>query len=251
MQKIVDYPAGHSMDTDWFAVDEKGNVGLFNSCGEGALPIQVERETAWEDFFLKHTIPLEKGLRQLFLNEQTLNRLIDRCTARSTERVMDGWLTDGCIVILNEGYTWEDLDMEKYFVHADDFALQLSPHKPVYLLCSTWQEEWKIEDAIKNKVVAKACPFSLYADDGSDNRITINELGFFVYNHSPNDWATEPYKRVCVAETPLNKSLLNEKDIEEIPLFAEISFEQHPYLQPTDYLSCRTFLDEEDEEEVK
>ncbi len=33
-----DFPAGHSMDTDWFALDEEGHVGRFDTGEDGALP---------------------------------------------------------------------------------------------------------------------------------------------------------------------------------------------------------------------
>lgn len=33
-----DYPAAHSMDTQWFAVDQDGHVALFNSSEHGAVP---------------------------------------------------------------------------------------------------------------------------------------------------------------------------------------------------------------------
>lgn len=36
-----DFPAAHSMDTDWFAVDNDGNVALRSSCEEGAVPIGI------------------------------------------------------------------------------------------------------------------------------------------------------------------------------------------------------------------
>lgn len=35
---LTDYPAAHSMDTDWFAVDADGKIGLFNTNEDGALP---------------------------------------------------------------------------------------------------------------------------------------------------------------------------------------------------------------------
>lgn len=37
-QSAQDYPAAHSMDTDWFAVDQEGNIGLFRTSEDGALP---------------------------------------------------------------------------------------------------------------------------------------------------------------------------------------------------------------------
>lgn len=35
---MADFPAAHSMDTDWFAVDADGNVGIFWSNEGGAIP---------------------------------------------------------------------------------------------------------------------------------------------------------------------------------------------------------------------
>ncbi|MEI8044779.1 MAG: hypothetical protein WCL11_25430, partial [Verrucomicrobiota bacterium] len=35
----LDFPCAHSMDTSWFAVDAEGNVGLFNTSEDGALPL--------------------------------------------------------------------------------------------------------------------------------------------------------------------------------------------------------------------
>ncbi len=33
-----DYPAAHSVDTEWFAIDEDGYIALFGSGLEGAVP---------------------------------------------------------------------------------------------------------------------------------------------------------------------------------------------------------------------
>src|SRR5947209_1888144 len=46
-----DYPAAHSMDTDWYAVDRDGHVALFNSGEAGAVPdfAHTENETPREE----------------------------------------------------------------------------------------------------------------------------------------------------------------------------------------------------------
>jgi hypothetical protein len=36
-----DFPAAHSMDTDWFAVDKCGHVALFRSGESGAVPLEA------------------------------------------------------------------------------------------------------------------------------------------------------------------------------------------------------------------
>jgi hypothetical protein len=39
----LDFPCAHSMDTSWFAVDAEGNVGLFDTSEDGALPLAAFR----------------------------------------------------------------------------------------------------------------------------------------------------------------------------------------------------------------
>ncbi len=38
----IDYPAAHSMDTYWFAVDEVGHIGMFYSGENGHVPDLAE-----------------------------------------------------------------------------------------------------------------------------------------------------------------------------------------------------------------
>jgi len=40
----ADFPAAHSMDTDWFAVDQAGYVALFDSRENGPLPPDADRQ---------------------------------------------------------------------------------------------------------------------------------------------------------------------------------------------------------------
>src|SRR4051812_32730243 len=37
----ADFPAAHSMDTHWFAVDADGHVGRFSSGESGAVPVNA------------------------------------------------------------------------------------------------------------------------------------------------------------------------------------------------------------------
>src|SRR5579875_3709198 len=37
-EQADDFPAAHSMDTSWFAVDGSGNIGLFTSHEHGPVP---------------------------------------------------------------------------------------------------------------------------------------------------------------------------------------------------------------------
>jgi len=56
---MKDFPAAHSNDTDWFAVDEDGNLALFEPRSEGASPAGWSEESfsnSWYDLSQKENI---------------------------------------------------------------------------------------------------------------------------------------------------------------------------------------------------
>ena len=46
----ADFPAAHSMDTVWFAIDRDGHVGYFDTGEGGAVPVGAALEDPWELF---------------------------------------------------------------------------------------------------------------------------------------------------------------------------------------------------------
>ena len=240
--KEIDYPAGHSMDTDWFAVDKNGDIGFFDTGQEGAYPFQVDKEISWAELFWKHTIPITKGLKQLFLDESTLKQLLARCTTDALEKMTsDDYWGDGYILWLNDGKTWEDLYLEEYFAESkEDFALLLSPNVSVFLIDNAYYVQDKIVNAIKNGVVYKACAFTMYPEEGDAERVTVSELGAFVYENENFD--RDPYERLCGSGIPLNISLFSGDRSRGIPKFAEIAFSEQKFIQPMAHFSCRSYV---------
>ncbi|MGK7942648.1 MAG: hypothetical protein AB4062_21310 [Crocosphaera sp.] len=84
---MIDYPASHSMDTEWFAIDKDGNIGVFDSGENGAVPDSSYRVERLGDLFLKlaeksdnrvlqWNIPGENIIKNLTL--ETLQNKIDK-----------------------------------------------------------------------------------------------------------------------------------------------------------------------------
>jgi hypothetical protein len=48
----ADYPAAHSMDTTWFAVDRDGRVGMFDSGENGAVPQAAQMDLRRDELLL-------------------------------------------------------------------------------------------------------------------------------------------------------------------------------------------------------
>jgi len=47
-QMVPDFPAAHSMDTEWFAIDQDGHVACFDSSTMGAVPAGQTQEDGYE-----------------------------------------------------------------------------------------------------------------------------------------------------------------------------------------------------------
>ena len=238
--KTIDFPAGHSMDTDWFAVDKDGNIGFFDSGSGGVVPIQIVSEDLSFDLFYKYAKPVSKGLRELLLDETTIQNLLSKCTAEAVEEIcIDSFVfCEGCLLLLNEGKTWEDLEMADYYAQStQEFALLLSRDIPLYMLSGIYNNCDILVNAVKKNVVAKARAFELY-----DNIVdtALCELGGFVYTYD-DDWSNEPYMRLNIPEQPLHITQFNIPETEPIPNFSDISFKDKKYIHPMEYMSSKSY----------
>ena len=65
MKTMKEFPATHSMSTEWFVVDEEGNIALFDFDENGPVPVDIPVEsssclmTSEEDFGEKDSDEIE------------------------------------------------------------------------------------------------------------------------------------------------------------------------------------------------
>ncbi len=45
-----DFPATHSVDTDWFAIDKEGNIAIFDADHDGTVPELYHQSESFSDF---------------------------------------------------------------------------------------------------------------------------------------------------------------------------------------------------------
>ena len=131
--KTVDFPAGHSMDTEWFAVDKDGNIAIFNSNNEGAVPIDVEPDLFFVDLLEKYSEQITKSLRKFYLSEVVLDILLHKCDFDSLKRLEEDNFSRYFILLLNKGKKWEDLNFEDGLANGSSSAISLSPNDPLFL----------------------------------------------------------------------------------------------------------------------
>ena len=243
--KTIDFPAGHSMDTEWFAVDKDGNVAVFDSRQEGAVPIEIESQTIWLELFEKYAQPITPILKQLYLDKKVIDNLLQKCDVVTLQKIISNeYAVDGCIFLLTEGKKWEDLGFEKILLKekcCDETVLCLSQNIPLFLTSSIYRIRKEFIAAIKNNTIAKACDFETLC---IDERSGIKDLGIFFYDHDSNDRSTKPYYKVHTPEISLKAAQIAPDLADKIPHLKDVSFENQYWIQPMEFLSCTNYLNE-------
>jgi len=246
--KTLDFPSGHSMDTEWFAVDKDGNIAFFDSDAEGAVPIEIPEQTEWSVFFRDFSVTITPALKQLYLDEKVINKILKKCNTECLNRIQnEEYITECFIVLLNEGKKWEDLNLEDILVEKWGFALKLSPDIPLYLIWDLYDTKEKIITAIDRQLIAKACYCCIDEDcDGywGEYFIEIKELGLFMYDHVRR--RIDPYQKIYSPEIPLKANQFVPNLVDEIPHFKDITFENQELVQPMEFVCCESYISEEE-----
>lgn len=244
--KDIDYPAGHSMDSQWFAVDKDGNVGFFETGSEATMPVQFKRQWSWIDFIEEYTDKISNNLHKLILSEQRVSEIIGYCKQENvTELIKEAqneqYLFFEGFLLLNDGYTWEDLNFEEALEKCEyDFALLVSENRQLYYISDVYDIYDVFLDALQeNKIVAcvKADLGSTSEDDESDINISILD-GF---EYVSQEFYAKPYERFSNPTEPLNIKQFSNEAKDKVMRFENLSFHEMLYLQPIEFTPCNSY----------
>jgi hypothetical protein len=239
--KTIDFPAGHSMDTDWFAVDKDGNIGLFDSCAEGVVPIRCPEY--WRGFLRECTEEITPGLKRLYLSEKLIEEILKHSKMEAIEIYGDhieSVKTNNCVIMLAKDKTWEDLGFEEYFANPqdeEDFAVSLSPDIPLFWI-DTWETNImdRFIEAVEKGVIAAVGDIDRWIENEN-----LDEVLVYRYTNGWGGCAT-PYSRERAPQIPLNISQLSEEAKAKIPRF-DVSFKDAPIVQALAYVPVKTWRD--------
>lgn len=244
------YPAGHSMDSQWFAVDKDGHIGFFDTSEEGPLPIMVDNQKNWLEFLYEHSIPIEGKLHKLILPNDTINEIISKCSTDvfgemiSDSKTGEPTFFEG-FILLNDNYTWNDIGFQ-YAINncGENFALKISEEKELYYLDEIHKNRERFIYAVKNGVIKCAAFAELtnLDNDWEGNKFCIDIFGGFRFGND-DGWGYDPYRLDFIPEKPLHISAFAEGIKDKIPVFENISFRDDVkgHLQALEHLSCHTY----------
>jgi hypothetical protein len=256
----TDYPAAHSMDTTWFAVDKDGHVAAFESAEGGAVPNDALTDQQGDFDALQEIRPYASSCDVIYALEDQKSPLSkDRQhalpqkpyprTARSgfLQRIIakltgkNGGITDTAAAS-TESEPEEEM-IAPVIMFLNDLQIVASAIaegvcQPVKCVRGRAVLSMKLPIDLyrqiheRNQCAGCYYEFSLEPFDGIELP-EYSKLGLFYYACCEDQMAV-PYGRHTVPEQPLNiKQLPAELQEQFTKLqFADLSFSQTPYIQP-------------------
>lgn len=219
-----DFPAAHSMDTDWFAVDRDGRVALFDSSENGALAegaARLDAPIAFEDL-----APHAAGSEALYLADDLYRQVRP---GHEHEHLFEG---ERIVVFVRS------LD-----VVADAIAAGLATALPSAKRPATlWS--WRAREAVarlhQDGLCRRCHALRVIASD-DDRR--PGDLGLYLYEHAPDVNPPGPYARVERPSRPLHLDALPAPLREKLSAvrFTEVSFEDDALVQPFEHVPSHAY----------
>lgn len=121
---MPDFPAAHSMDTTWFAIDADGYVGIFNSSEGGAVPRKLPGLAEIEGVRIEYS----SALMDILLPDR--EKLFEHNSSVKIEPVLD--------------YLSIDTGLEGKFLSMDALLEEISSHERCALLEHHYERDWSM-----------------------------------------------------------------------------------------------------------
>ena len=156
----LEYPASHSVDTDWYAVDRDGRLANIESGPEGLLPVDIEStdngEGIIEDAMFLNSTEIEPGCRFFPLSDRHIKRFEDNQSTDIdiSESLNSYWCHN--VLILGNGIKYNDLLIWKnrnrnveplIYVLSED-------HHVIYVKYLSYSEESYRDDVENDRIKA-------------------------------------------------------------------------------------------------
>ena len=238
MKTTKEFPATHSMSTEWFVVDEDGNIALFAFEEDGPVPIDIPIEsnsylmTAEEDFGEKDS----NNIEYLELTDEQVEELMSDAVSPENYNIKD----DHCLFVqVDEEHKKEFLEV---FIDEIDFCLS-HKHGIYFLSCLFGydQPEFYRNRALNTfyKTVKRVVYIydGAYCDEDFSGTETKWPLPFYCY-YQPYNSQLELAKRTNVPKYPFKEEQISERQRKKL-IRIPVKFSECTGFQIAQYAICR------------
>jgi hypothetical protein len=226
-----DYPAAHSMDTAWYAVDSDGHVALFDTGEAGAVPEEALTENVTDRDELAKVVP-EAPYRLLdWLGDSTQEHHIEIPPSRTAQGL-------GPTLIFLRSIEPVGFEVKKFLLE------QAPATEGVAVLFSDLPAPtaWRLHEAGDCLGCfawpGKGDPWDLHDD-------LVKRLGLYRYRHDPKaeNWISGSYLREDSPDRPLRIGQLPTEVREAIEKvrFSDLRFSETETIQPIHAFPCSSW----------
>jgi hypothetical protein len=212
---MQDFPAAHSMDTTWFAIDADGCVGIFYSGENGAVPKDLTG-------FTSETIDFSDELANVLMKDK--QGVIQNVKSVEIEAVIQ----DISINYLNR----EIRLLEKLNGYSVKHLILHLADEQIIVYVDECDREW-LKQAIKLRMVLA----------GKEARLASNLSWLGWYEYDLDGCQATPYDRNYLLKEPiylddLPPEIINRLNITELP---NVRFSETKSIQPIEHMPCQTW----------
>lgn len=219
MSDPTDFPAAHSMDTEWFAVDKNGHVATFTSHASGAVPSQFLKAYGLQTFIYKFVTALWTH-------------------PRKTSKVNIPPLMGHPVTLNGEPCTWEALpDWFGSVIVRHSHRLDPSENcVRVDVPEGTFSELYSYSKSEALKKFNSGEFTHVWV--GTD---LITFFGLFSYAHGRKweNWIAGPYEREGFPLVPIDVSELPTEMLRQAPVVLTNDFVKDQIVQPVESVPCQ------------
>jgi hypothetical protein len=223
-----DFPAAHSMDTYWFAVDQDGHVAFFESGEAGAVP-----DTA---FGGDEAYEVRRRLVRLLPRQDTIYDL--------RGRLMPGTEPGVCTNRGRGDQRWPMLMFLRSLAPVQE-EIESGLATPVTASEGAAVVFQHLPEAVSHRLhdtgECRGCFYHHQESDDPDEGLPdLAARGIFEYGHLTDNWISGPYGRERRPGQPIHVDQLPpdmRAQFKEMT-FSTLCFDSTPYIQPVEHTSC-------------
>jgi hypothetical protein len=229
----TDFPASHSMDTYWFAVDKDGRVGYFVSGEAGAVPVEaMQGESADSMSRLVNSLPYSEKVHD------RQGRLQPGKEASEMEHLAG---TRGSTYPVLMFLKSLDLVAEEI---AAGRALQLPSTSDFAVRFQQLSAELAAQ--LHDGAVCLGCFFHFGPWDeveySGEPRADPSVRGFYQYSHTCENWISGPYGRISIPTNPVHVDQLPPQLRNALKVLRlDLNFAETPHIQPVADHECASW----------
>jgi hypothetical protein len=225
-----DYPAAHSMDSSWFAVDADGHVGYFRTGEAGAMPYEGVTGDAAELLIdrLARAVPPTEAIHDprghlLPGHDRGFDHMV-RLSAQEYPLLL---------FVTSLAPLQTDIEAKRAT------PVRAAEGYAVILPRLTAEQARRLNEA--GVVVTSA----YYFDDADGERDRPARFGVYEYGHLCENWISGPYGRERVPARPLHVDQLPPELRQRLrAVTLDLCFGEMPHIQPVEHLECHSWEEE-------